>query len=256
MIKELLKQKLIFKEHTHGNGIYYYSTINTELVLLRLNNFPDEPLYSIVYKSQAKYIEDKPEEWVIDYNPSSNNEPELIGEYIKLLIPPSDYQHRNGFSNNLLIDILKAYEKELIEERLIELLNSNNDLLIVETLAYMKSTKALPILYKLLEATTDHSIKLATATFIYLINGDTTLIDKAVKIFKDVEERNDPYNTYSLTDAFYYLSLFKTERANALIEKYINHKDFLVSNNAKRYLGIEDKKSSFWEIISTYFKQK
>ncbi len=149
MIKELLKQKLIFKEHTHGNGIYYYFTSNTELVLLRLNNFPDEPLYTVVYQSQAKYIEDKPIEWIIDYNPSPGDEPELIGEYIKQLIPPSDYQHRNRFSNNLLIDILKTYEKESIEERLIEMLDSDNDLLIVETLAYMKSTKALPILYKL-----------------------------------------------------------------------------------------------------------
>jgi hypothetical protein len=49
-----------------------------------------------------------------------------IEQFIDKLIPPSDYQHRDGFSNNSLIDQLNASEKKLIEDALINKLLTNN----------------------------------------------------------------------------------------------------------------------------------
>jgi ribosome-binding ATPase YchF (GTP1/OBG family) len=75
-----------------------------------------------------------------------------VQKLIAEIIPPSDYQHRNGFSNNHLIDRLSEYEKNQVEDALInKLLTNNEDTLIVETLAYMKSKKSLAILNELLE---------------------------------------------------------------------------------------------------------
>ena len=81
-----------------------------------------------------------------------------IDKLINEVIPPKDYQHRNGFNNIPIIDELTANEKQLLEEALIRKLQSEAakeiDTLIVETLAYLKSVASLPILKKLFFART------------------------------------------------------------------------------------------------------
>ena len=67
------------------------------------------------------------------------------------IIPVDDYKHRNGFSNHKKVDRLSLEEKSYIEDELIRKLDDSYDSLIIETLAYMKSIKALPHLYRLLD---------------------------------------------------------------------------------------------------------
>ncbi len=64
------------------------------------------------------------------------------------------------------------------------------------------------------------------------------MVDKAITLFKEIEERIDGYTAYRLIEAFYYLSLFKSPITNAILEKYINHKDYLLSYNAKKHLEV------------------
>lgn len=90
------------------------------------------------------------------------------------LIPPMDYQSRNGFSNIHLINELTDSEKEDLECILIEKIlytdDDKIDALIVETLAYLKSKKALPILRDKLIKSSDDMCKLIIASSIYDID--------------------------------------------------------------------------------------
>jgi hypothetical protein len=73
-----------------------------------------------------------------------------IERLINEIIPPDDYQYRNGFSNTHIIDKLNNKERTLVEEVLINMLSDKTDILIVETLAHLQSIKSLPILYRAL----------------------------------------------------------------------------------------------------------
>jgi hypothetical protein len=57
---------------------------------------------------------------------------------INEIIPPDDYQHRNGFSDEHLIDKLNVEERKVIENELIKRLEKATDMLVVETLGYIK----------------------------------------------------------------------------------------------------------------------
>jgi hypothetical protein len=61
-----------------------------------------------------------------------------IETIIKEIIPPDDYQHRNGFCNESYIDKLNDLEKIQVEDELINMFQKSDDLLIADTLAYMK----------------------------------------------------------------------------------------------------------------------
>jgi ribosomal protein S6 len=161
-------------------------------------------------------------------------------ELIKEIIPPQEYKHRNGFSNERFIDSLSPTERNDVENKLIQLLDITSDSLIVETLAYMKSEKALAKLYNLLDTIAESEIALIISASIFKINGDVEMINSAILNFKKIEERKDAYKIYGLISAFYYLIQFQSNQTRVLIEKYINHKEPLVSYNAKTVLGIKD----------------
>ncbi len=44
---------------------YYYAYQNDELLLLRMNNFPDEPLYTLINKLQISDLDNLPNTWVL-----------------------------------------------------------------------------------------------------------------------------------------------------------------------------------------------
>lgn len=157
------------------------------------------------------------------------------------IIPPMDYQHRNGFSNIQLINELTHNEKEKLEHILIKKLIFTNDeeidILIVETLAYLKSKISLPILKDLLTKCSDEMCKLIIATSIYDIDkGSSNMIDIAINSIKKMDNINDAYYVYKLASAFYYLAKFRNTRINHIIKDYTEHKEYLVSYNAKKHL--------------------
>lgn len=165
-----------------------------------------------------------------------------INKLVNEVIPPSDYQHRNGFNNIPIIDGLTENNKHLLEKALIQKLQSEAkleiDILIIDTLAYLKFVTSLPILKKLLGVCNDIVAKLRVATAIFEINKDTEMINIAISIVKEMDNKKDAYYVYKLASAFYCLARFKNEKTNQLIEKYTSHPEFLVSYNAKQALGV------------------
>lgn len=165
-----------------------------------------------------------------------------IDKLVNEVIPPSDYQHRNGFNNIPIIDELTENEKHLLEKALIQKLQSEAekeiDTLIVDTLAYLKSVKSLPTLKHLLEVCSVIDIKLIIATAIFEISHDAEMVDIAVSSVKEMDNKKDAYYVYMLSSAFYYLAKFKTEKTKELIKEYVSHPEYLISYNAKQALGI------------------
>ncbi len=175
-----------------------------------------------------------------------------INQLLKEIIPPDDYQHRNGFSNEHIILSLTEKEKTEVEKYLIEMLEENDDDLVGETLSFMKSEKSLTALKKRLDSTKSSSSRIIWASFINEIkDGDEEMKKIALNEIENITEK------YSLTLIFHYLSRFKDVRINAKIQSYINHKDYLIAYNARTSIGMETKdlierertkkKSSWWK---------
>ncbi len=166
-----------------------------------------------------------------------------IDKLINEVIPPSDYQHRNGFNNIPIIEKLSDSEKDLLENVLIQMLQSEKeteiDTLIVETLAYLKSVKSLPVLKNFIKVENNSVIKLRIATAIFEINQDIDMVDIAVSSVKQMDNKKDAYYVYKLTSAFYYLTEFNTEKTKQLIEEYTSHPEYLISYNAKQALKVK-----------------
>jgi len=157
------------------------------------------------------------------------------------LIPPMDYQSRNGFSNIHLINELTDSEKEDLECILIEKIlytdDDKIDALIVETLAYLKSKKALPILRDKLIKSSDDMCKLIIASSIYDIDKkNIDMIDIAISLVRKIDNINDAYYVYKLAFTFSYLAKFEVSKINDVIKEYTKHKEYLVSYNAERFL--------------------
>lgn len=161
-----------------------------------------------------------------------------INKIISDIIPPDDYKHRNGFSNEKLIDKLSDDEIFKVETELIMMLQKKPDMLIVETLGYMKSEKSLPVLYELLKKSTEGMSKLILASSVYRINKDKELVEIAIASFKEIAEIKDAYYVYRIIPTFYYLVRFQESEITRLIEEYSKHPEYLISYNAKQVLGM------------------
>ena len=159
-----------------------------------------------------------------------------INKLLEEIIPPEDYQHRNGFGNEHIILSLSESEKIEVEKRLIEMLKKKDDTLIGETLAIMKSKKSIQALKERLAITKKSSSKIIWASFINEIEeGDAEMKSIALNEFENVTEK------YTLISIFHYLSRFQDSRIKEKILSYINHEDYLIAYNARTSLGIETK---------------
>lgn len=155
---------------------------------------------------------------------------ENIESIIKELIPPSNYFHRNGFTNYRIVDSLLKNEKSEVEKELIKMLENSDDWLIGETLSYMKSKNSIPVLKEKLEKAKKANYKILWANAIYKINGNRQMADIALQEFGKIKDK------YELIGVFRTLSEFRDARINDRIKSYQNHDDYLVSYNAQRVL--------------------
>jgi hypothetical protein len=179
-----------------------------------------------------------------------------IEHLVKELIPPSDYHHRNGFSNQHIILELSENEKTKVERILIEMLEKKDDDLIGETLAIMKSTDSLQTLRKKLDLSKNSTMKIIWASYINEIkDGDQEMKEIALTEFDNISEK------YSRIGIFHHLTKFRDSRINEKIQNYINHNDYLTAYNARISLGIDTEeiikreqlkkgngKNKWWEI--------
>jgi len=65
-IKDLVNKSIYWQKHSI-NKKYFFAQFDGDLLLLRLNNFPDEPLWTLIKQLEILDIEDTPETWVIDW---------------------------------------------------------------------------------------------------------------------------------------------------------------------------------------------
>ena len=160
-----------------------------------------------------------------------------IEKLIKDIIPyPADHSHREGFTNEQILDTLNKEDKDLVEIALIDLLEKNPwDTFIVETLADMKSIKSLPTLRRLLIKCKHGFDMLSIATSIYEICQDKDMIPIVINEFTRFEKKIRIFRNENIMAAFYYLSRFNDDHTNNPIGKYLDHKNYLISYNAKRF---------------------
>jgi hypothetical protein len=159
-----------------------------------------------------------------------------IDRLIETIIPPNDFEHRDGFNNSPIIDELNREQKKLVEHGLIKMLEVTFDLLIVETLEYLQSVQSLPLLYSLLESTTGATPRITIASSIHSLNSDVNMIDVAIAAFRKLETMKDAYHVYRLLPMFYKLRKFHAPETDRILEEYTRNSDFLLSYNSKQAL--------------------
>jgi len=64
-IENLLKTKVKWKKHKVSSRFFYHQS-NDQISLLRINDFPDEPLFTVISGLEIKDMDDKPLEWKLE----------------------------------------------------------------------------------------------------------------------------------------------------------------------------------------------
>jgi hypothetical protein len=151
-----------------------------------------------------------------------------------------EYLHANTWAQRKegvpldLLDALNANELLIAEQELIDAAGVNDDWPVFG-LAHIKSVKALPVLYSLLE-TAEGYMQVIIAYAIFKVCGDKDMIGIAVdKMSKLTSE-------FQIIRLLYLLPAFNDQRAMALLESYYDHKEYLVAYNAAVVLGRSTKK--------------
>ena len=62
----LLKESIVWQQHRQ-NSRYFYIEREEKIILLRVNNFPDEPLYTLIDGLYIIDIDDKPDNWLLQF---------------------------------------------------------------------------------------------------------------------------------------------------------------------------------------------
>lgn len=65
-IDKLIEQSIRWIKHP-TNLRYYYTVLDSDVVLLRLNDFPDEPLLTLIYGLDILDIEEVPQKWEVPF---------------------------------------------------------------------------------------------------------------------------------------------------------------------------------------------
>jgi hypothetical protein len=151
-----------------------------------------------------------------------------------------------------LLDRLSPAELKIAEAELIKAANLNDDWHII-ALGHIKSTNALPTLYKLL-GETKKRFKVVIAHSIFQINGDSKMIDIVLNEMPKITSE------YALIDIIYMLPAFRDKNINELLDSLRFHKKYLVAYNATRALGLStdevvkkfsvlEKPKGFWKKV-------
>lgn len=138
-------------------------------------------------------------------------------------------QRKDGIPLDLL-DNLSIEELTIAEIELIKAASLNDDWPIIG-LGHIKSKNALPVLAKLL-SDSKGAMKIKIAHAIFQISQDEKIKDIILETMPQIT------GEYELIDVLYYLPFFKDHKITDLLQGYRNHKNYLVSYNATRYLGL------------------
>lgn len=151
------------------------------------------------------------------------------------IIPPADHAHRNGFTNEPLLDALGASDRRVLEQALVANLQAGStDLLVVETLAYLHAQSAVPAVRAFIARCSDPTTRLGATAAFYRLTQDRALLAPALEYFRALEARKDAYQVYALIGGLYYLAEFEGPEVDRVLETYAHHPEFLLSYNAAR----------------------
>jgi len=64
-ITDYSDRTILWKKH-ELNIRYWFADIDGKAVFLRMNNFPDEPLYTLISKNVIKDYDDLPQNWIVE----------------------------------------------------------------------------------------------------------------------------------------------------------------------------------------------
>lgn len=131
--------------------------------------------------------------------------------------------------DNLLIEELKIAESELIK------VVGLNDSWPIQGLGHIKSSAALPKLYKLL-TNSSGSIRIFLAHAIFSICHDEKMIEITVRETKLLAKKL-PDTQYELIDIIYLLPDFHNEKTGEILLDFYKGNCYLVAYNAARALG-------------------
>lgn len=155
---------------------------------------------------------------------------------LKQIIPPierPDGRDREWFSNEKILSNLNEKELKAVEEGLIKMLEADDDYLIAETLIHLNAVNSVSAMLNRLRQADSPAGKIKWASFIFEIkNGDEEMVNIA---FQEFEKFEFIYEVESII--FYDLIKFNSAKINSLIERFVNHKYFLVAHHAKFVLN-------------------
>ncbi len=169
---------------------------------------------------------------------------EINEKFLKQIIPPitrPDGKDREWFSNDDILSKLNKEELRIVEERLIEMLKTNDDTLIPQTLIKLNSLDSIPTMLKKLELIKDPFNRITWASFINEIKKGDKEMEKVA--FGEFEKLEFIYEVQGLI--FHDLVKFKSDRINNLIKKFVGHKYFLVAHHAKLVLNYNGYAKSY-----------
>ena len=61
-LEKLLEMKIVWREVIPG-GVEFIAEVNGEKCHLKMNDFPDQPLYTLTYKGRQVSFDDAPKIW-------------------------------------------------------------------------------------------------------------------------------------------------------------------------------------------------
>ena len=129
-----------------------------------------------------------------------------------------------------LLDNLSFEERMIAEAELIASANGKDSWPVLG-LAHLKSVRALPLLYNLLDKY-EGKHRLIISYAIYKICNDIGMADIVITEIPRVTGELD------LIEILYLLPEIKDDRITALLNSYREHKDYLIAYNATRALGL------------------
>lgn len=66
-IKDILKENLVWRYEQDSIRFYISDQYPKEVCKLRMNDFPDEPMWTLFYSGESIDFDDEPKTWKIHY---------------------------------------------------------------------------------------------------------------------------------------------------------------------------------------------
>jgi hypothetical protein len=163
--------------------------------------------------------------------------PSAYQNFQRHFLHPDQYDRQDGTPLDLL-DKLSPEEKLKAEEELLKRLNGRDNW-IAEGLGHLKSKRALPKLYEILERKWNRATRAKIATAIWNISNDEEMLKVVIKSshYSLLAIFNRFYE-YDMLDVVHCLAQFPQKEARTRLEELTFDSDFLISDNAKRAINL------------------